>query len=106
MLLLTRNFLLLARQNSLGIFEIERPYYGHLRGEVISVMKCQEKYLKVANFSGFCTKEVQVITSNGDHDEKLMFVTLGSRILQETYTKIGKGSKIYSVRIDSTAANM
>ena len=39
-----RNFLTLARkQNELGIFEIKRPLYAKLRGEVLSLMNCPEK---------------------------------------------------------------
>ena len=46
-------------------------------------MKCRERKLVVVNSTEFCTKEVQVVTEKG-----IMFVSIGSRIFQETYQKV------------------
>ena len=77
-----RNFLTLARkQNELGIFEIKRPLYGKLRGEVLSLMNCPSEKLKVMKHTSKCTKQIQVTNKNGT----LWYVAIGSRLLQKQF---------------------
>ena len=53
------------RQKQLKLFEIKRPHYGVLRGEVVSVLKCQKETYEVAEKTEMCTEELQVITPSG-----------------------------------------
>ena len=76
-----RNFLTLAqKQNELGIFEIKRPLYAKLRGEVLSLMNCPEESLAVIKDTERCTKQVQVM-KNGT----FLYVAVGSRLLQKQF---------------------
>ena len=77
-----RNFVTLARkQSELGIFEIKRPLYGKLRGEVLSLMNCPSEKFKVLKQTSKCTKQVQVTNNNGT----LWYVAVGSRLLQKQF---------------------
>ena len=79
-----KNFLALARRNpDVKLFEIDRPLYGSIRGEIISVMDCTEKNLKVLSTTDFCTEELQVDDGYGD----TLFVNSGSNIVKREFEK-------------------
>ena len=79
-----KNFFDTARRTpQLQLFEIERPLYGFMRGDVISVMNCTEMKLKVIEETEFCTVELQVENDVGD----TLYVNPGSNILKEEFEK-------------------
>ena len=79
-----KNFFALARRNpDVKLFEIDRPLYGIIRGEIISVLNCTEKNLKVLSTTDFCTEELQVDDGYGD----TLFVNAGSNILKQEFEK-------------------
>ena len=79
-----KNFFALARRNpDLKLFEIDRPLYGLLRGEIISVMNCTERNLKILSTTDFCTEELQVDDGYGD----TLFVNAGSNIVKKEFEK-------------------
>ena len=79
-----KNFFALARRNpDVKLFEIDRPLYGFIRGEIISVLNCTEKNLKVLSTTDFCTEELQVDDGYGD----TLFVNAGSNIVKKEFEK-------------------
>ena len=65
------------------LFEIERPLYGFIRGEIISVMNCTENTNKVLSTTDFCTEELQVDDGYGG----TAYVNAGSNILKNEMEK-------------------
>ena len=65
------------------LFEIERPLYGFIRGEIISVMNCTENTNKVLSTTDFCTEELQVDEGYGG----TAYFNAGSNILKNEFEK-------------------
>ena len=79
-----KNFLNMARRTPhLQLFEVQRPLYAVMRGDVISVMKCTEMKMKVKEETEFCTVELQVEDEFG----QTLFVNPGSNIVKEEFEK-------------------
>ena len=79
-----KKFMTVSRKlPNLGVFEIQKPYFGKLRGEIISVMKCSKSRYKVRTNLSFCTKELQVEDNNGHN----LYMAAGTNIIQEQFQK-------------------
>ena len=97
-----QNFLDVAStQEELTLFEIKRPHYGVLRGEVVSVLMCQKETYEVLQKTEMCTKELQVITPTG----VIKYVNDRTNILKNEFkikqcstNDLGKVYRVYDER--------
>ena len=79
-----RKFMTLSRKlPNLGVFEIQKPYFGKLRGEIVSVMKCPPKKYRVKTDLSYCTKELQVEDNTGN----TYYMAAGTNVIQEQFQK-------------------
>ena len=51
-----KTFLTIARKSELGVFEIDLPYFGLIRGDIISILHCKQQKYEVISKTKFCTK--------------------------------------------------
>ena len=49
-------FSIISRKSDLGIFEIEVPYFGLIRGDILSILHCKQQEYEVLSKTNFCTK--------------------------------------------------
>ena len=64
------------------LLRIEDNYFGQIRGEIVSIMKCERKEMKVVKQRGRCTEELEVMNFDGE----IMFLSPGTRLLTREFT--------------------
>ena len=76
-------FTIAQKSEDLGIFEISEPFFGNMRGDVISVLHCKKQRHEIVMQTEFCTKELQVYDSKGN----IIYIPYGSKISQKYFQK-------------------
>ena len=73
-----RNYLRILKSSpDMGMIEVERPYYGLVRGDILSILHCKEKRVQLKPHTDRCTEELQV--------EDGRYVTHGTHINQQFF---------------------
>lgn len=63
------------------LIRIHSDFFGQIRGEILSVMKCDKKKLKVLKERTRCTEELEVLDDKGE----TYFLTPGSRLITQEF---------------------
>ena len=78
-----RFFLTTATKLELGIFPIEVPYFGVMRGHILSILKCSQRTLSLTESNEICTHEVQCMTDQAER----VFVDPSNNVIQQTFVE-------------------
>lgn len=79
-----RDFFTAARKTNMGLFVIDGPHFGLLRGQVLSILRCEERILKVTDDNSFCTQELQAYDKK---DSKRVFVDASTNVIQNSFVE-------------------
>ena len=66
------------------LIQLNNDYFGRIRGEILSVLKCPQKMFLVVTKRNNCSAELEVVDKTGD----TYFINPHSRLVQKTKTHV------------------